>query len=127
MTTSQQYAWHRARMDAQRERRQAQQPVVDASKTYAGTPNDIIAAVARDYGLTPAHIYGVTKTKAVVRARRHAMWAVKQAYPDWSSTMLARKFGCDHTTILYSIQCHTKDPRAAARRLQMKMAYANVG
>lgn len=74
----------------------------------------LMAEAAAPYGLSIADLQGPARDAATVRARRDALAAVVEAYPDLSLPQLGRLFEQDHTTILHSLRALGLRPPAVA-------------
>lgn len=71
---------------------------------------DLIANVAKIYGLTYEHLVGDARTREITQARHQAIRAVADARPDLSCVAIGRMFGGrDHTSVLHSLRL-TKKP-----------------
>ena len=64
---------------------------------------DIIAEVARDYGIAPSDITGPYRPKRITCARVEAIGRIKDAFPSISLHRLGKIFNRHHTSILYSL------------------------
>ena len=68
---------------------------------------DTIFATAAAYNISAADIMFGLRTYDVVDARHAAIYAVKATKPVLSSTLIAKWFGIDHTTVLNSMAAHS--------------------
>lgn len=70
----------------------------------------IIVRVAAEHDIPVAHILSPNKgVRAVILARRHAMWALITERPEFTYSAVGRAFGRDHTTVMHNIQCYARD------------------
>lgn len=71
------------------------------------TPRDttraIIREVAERHGVTVAEVLSPSREGRVMRARHHAILAVRSQKPHLSTPQLGRIFGRDHSTVLHHI------------------------
>ena len=78
------------------------------------TPRDarmaLIRAVARRHGVTVREIMGRRALSHLVAARRAAIVAIYDNFPD-SLPQIGRLFGRDHTTILHHVRAAGRAPR----------------
>lgn len=68
----------------------------------------VVAKCAKFFGVTESDIYGRRRWSEVVEAR-HAAWAILR-YRGMTYAALARKFGRDHTTVLYGVSMGQRQP-----------------
>ena len=66
------------------------------------TPNLIISQVCKFYNQEENTLRGSLKTKGITEARQVAMYLIRKL-TNFSLPDIAKEFGKDHTTILYSI------------------------
>lgn len=79
------------------------------------TPDEIITAVARVYGVRVDEITGPRRLPTYVVARQCAM-AMLRELTDLSSPAVAKLLGRgDHTTVLHGVRAHSKRVRLEAR------------
>lgn len=75
------------------------------------TPNQIIEATARRFGVTAEDIRGRGRSKHLALSRQVAMWATRQVMGHrLSSVEIGRAFDRDHSTVLQS--CVTVSAKA---------------
>jgi chromosomal replication initiation ATPase DnaA len=67
---------------------------------------DTIFATAAAYNVSAADIMFGVRTYDVVDARHAAIYEVKATKPVLSSTVLAKWFGIDHTTVLFGLAAY---------------------
>lgn len=66
---------------------------------------EIVQAVAEEFGLTPAAILGPNRNKDVSFARHVAMYLSRELLPEMNTTLTGAAFGGrDHATIVYACQ-----------------------
>lgn len=73
---------------------------------------DIFACVAASRGVSMDAMVGSVRSRAVVSARNEAVYRIKEAKVSLSSSMIARWFCRDHTTILFALASHQKETGA---------------
>jgi hypothetical protein len=65
----------------------------------------VLAVAAQHMDVPLADVLGAGRNRVLVRARQAAMWAMRQAWPEVSTTHLAQWLGyADHTTVVYHIR-----------------------
>jgi hypothetical protein len=74
---------------------------------------DIVRAVCAAHGVPVAAVSGRVRNETTDRARRAAVYAIKAAQPDISSTTLGKWFGRHHTSILFALAVHQSETGAA--------------
>lgn len=67
------------------------------------TPIDVIRAVARDYGVSPADVLGSRRTARLVEPRHLAIWLARDLL-DMSFPALARAFRRDSSTVQHAVR-----------------------
>lgn len=76
---------------------------------------DIIAEVARDYGIAPKDITGPYRPKRIACARVEAIGRIKEAFPSISLHRLGKVFNRHHTSILFALyKCGRATPRPSS-------------
>jgi hypothetical protein len=64
----------------------------------------LVNLVAAQHGMTPEDIFSVSHQRKHTDARRAAIAAVAERFPEWSLPQLGRFFGRDHSTILHNLR-----------------------
>lgn len=67
------------------------------------TIDDFIFAIGHLTGIPKSEILGGSKVPAIVRAR-HLFWACERELLKASYAGMARKYGVDHSTIIYAVR-----------------------
>jgi chromosomal replication initiator protein len=73
----------------------------------------VLAAVAEQHGTTVERLLLKSRAREHVWPRQAVMVTLREQH-DWTLSRIGRVFGCDHTTVLYSVRA-AKD-RAEWRR-----------
>ena len=73
-------------------------------------PAEIVAEVARAFGLDVEDVIGDSREQHIVRARKIAMAAMREL-TDLSLPAIGREFCRDHTTVMHHLDSVKKDPR----------------
>jgi chromosomal replication initiation ATPase DnaA len=68
------------------------------------TPQEIIKAVADEFGVTASDIRGECRARFLVAVRFRAIARIYLAKPNASLPQIAKWFGRDHTSILHAVQ-----------------------
>ncbi len=69
---------------------------------------------AEKHGVSPALLAGKSRQYAIVPVREELIYSIKATKPGLSAPQIARWFGRDHTSILYSIAKHALNNRGVA-------------
>ena len=76
---------------------------------------DILADVAKKYGLTVADLKGPSRERRIAWPRQEAMWRIRESCPHISYPHIGRLLGGrDHTTIMHGVREFQKRARLAS-------------
>lgn len=81
-----------------------QMPSVARVTTPKERALSIVRRVAEEHGVAPSAIFGESRVKHVMLARRAAMVAIATEQPEWSVVRIGRLFNRDHTTVLHAFK-----------------------
>lgn len=84
----------------------------------------IIARVASAHGVSVKDILAQDRADRIVAARRAAMVAIREVYPQMTLHEMARLFDRDHTTVLYSLR---EEKQRAVRRFLGRTSWITFG
>src|SRR5579883_1745741 len=80
------------------------EPLANGPEQQTHTPGDVIAAVARHFGVTVAALEGASRERGVAWARQVAMYLLREETP-YSLLQIGQELGGrDHTTVLHGCQ-----------------------
>ena len=71
------------------------------------TPESIIEACSKFYGVKKEEIYTKKKTKEVALARQVAVYIMKELLPGYSYSQIGSVIGRNHSTVIYAINTIT--------------------
>lgn len=83
----------------------AVEPVVEETRQWEIKPSisNITRAICQKYRLTPEELVAKNRSMDRVWPRRELFWNIRTKLK-WSYPKIAKRFGCNHTTVLHCVR-----------------------